>query len=251
MIGYLTNLAVTRLGEVTRCAVMSRYEKIPINQVIGTVIIERVVDVITIFLLLFLTIVLEFNRMSALSTQYIFNPLAQKLEMILSKGGVFYLVAVLVIIAVVFALWLAFLLLRKTKYYLQIKTLLRDFVAGIKTIGRLHNRNLFLFYTFLIWLLYFLMSYVCFYSFASTMNLGPVAGLAVMVFGGFGFVAPVPGGIGAFEFMVTMVLTAYGIGENDRNSFALLVHAAQTIAVLAFGLMSFIFIPIINKRSPV
>jgi uncharacterized membrane protein YbhN (UPF0104 family) len=94
-----------------------------------------------------------------------------------------------------------------------------------------------------------MMSYVCFNSFAGTTGLGLEAGLAVLVFGAFGFVAPVPGGIGAFEFMVTTALASYAVDKDTQSAYAILTHASQTGAVLVFGSLSFLALALINKPA--
>ncbi len=128
--------------------------------------------------------------------------------------------------------------------------MVRGFIDGIKTVGKLKNRNLFLLYTFLIWFLYFLMSYVCFFSFSATSHLGWIAALATMVFGGFGWAAPVQGGFGAFHALVTQTLVLFGIAEDDGLAFAILSHSTQVFGMLTFGLLSLVILPFINKKSP-
>jgi hypothetical protein len=93
------------------------------------------------------------------------------------------------------------------------------------------------------------MSYVCFFSFPATSSLTLMAGLAVMVFGGFGWAAPVQGGIGTFHVIVTQTLVLYGIAENDGLAYAFLTHATQVIAMLIFGSLSLVLLPLINRKK--
>lgn len=250
MVGYMANLAIPRIGEVTRCAVLSRYEKTPINKLFGTVVIERIIDVTTIFLLLLVVVLFEYDKMSSLSMQYVFDPLGEKLRLLFSHGALFYLVGTGLFLLLFFLLWFAFVRFRKTKYYVKIRFIIRGFVSGIKTVGKLQNRNLFLLYTILIWAMYLIMSYSCFYCFDATSNLGFVAALAVMVFGGFGWAAPVQGGIGTFDIIVTQTLVVFGIGADDGLAYAILSHATQMFAMLFLGLISLVVLPLINPKSP-
>ncbi|MBA3647502.1 MAG: flippase-like domain-containing protein [Chitinophagales bacterium] len=250
MIGYLANLALPRLGEVSRSAVLSGYEKMPVNKVFGTVVVERIIDVATIFFLLFVTVLLEFEKMSAFSNQYVIAPLENKLTVLFTQALLFYLITGVVIVVILLVSWLLWTRLKSSKYYLKLGGMVRGFIDGIKTVGKLKNRNLFLLYTFLIWFLYFLMSYVCFFSFSATSHLGWIAALATMVFGGFGWAAPVQGGFGAFHALVTQTLVLFGIAEDDGLAFAILSHSTQVFGMLTFGLLSLVILPFINKKSP-
>lgn len=249
MVGYMANLAIPRMGEVTRSAVLSNYEKIPVNKMFGTVVVERVIDVLTIFLLLFIILFLEFEKMSTMATEYVFGPIEEKVGILFSQGPVFYLLMAGIFAALLFVSWFYLVRIKRSKYYLKLKDMLRGFTDGIKTIGNLKNRNLFLIYTFMIWLMYFLMSYVCFYSFPATSALGWLAALAVMVFGAFGWAAPVQGGFGTFHVIVTQTLFLYGIANNDGLAFAILNHATQVFGMLTFGILALVILPIINRKT--
>lgn len=249
MVGYLANLAIPRLGEISRSAMLGNYEKIPFNKVFGTVVIERIIDVLTIFVLLFVVLLLEFEKMSNMAKQYVFQPISEKINVLFSQGIFFYFLVIGAFAAFLFISWFFIVRIRRTKYYLKLKDMLRGFVDGIKTIGNLKNRNLFLLYTILIWLAYFMMSYVCFFSFPATSSLTWITGLAVMVFGGFGWAAPVQGGIGTFHVIVTQTLVLYNIAENDGLAYAILTHATQVFAMLIFGLLSLILLPVLNSKK--
>lgn len=248
MVGYLANLAIPKLGEVSRAAVLGGYEKIPINKAFGTVVVERIIDVLTIFSLLLVVLILEFDKMSSMANIYVFNPISEKVSLLFSQGIIFYLFAVGILAMVLISSWFIIARIKRTKYFLKLKDLVRGFADGIKTIGSLDNRNLFLLYTFLIWFMYFLMSYVCFYSFSETLGLGLIAGLAVMVFGGFGWAAPVQGGFGTYHAIVTQTLVLFGIANNDALAFAILSHATQVFGMLIFGLLALVALPLINRK---
>jgi len=250
MVGYMANLAIPRLGEVMRCAVVNRYEKVPVNKLLGTVVVERVMDVLTIFLLLLVVVLLEFDKMSEFSVKYVFTPMGLKFKNFFSHGVLFYLIVVGAFAATLFIFWFLYVRFRGTKYFVKMKYLVRGFITGAKTIGKLQNRNLFLLYTVLIWLLYLMMSYVCFFCFPATSHLGFVIALAVMVFGGFGWAAPVQGGIGTFDIIVTQTLVLFGIAENDGLAYAILSHATQVFAMLFFGLVTLILLPLVNRKQP-
>lgn len=248
MVGYMANLAIPRLGEVSRSALLSSYEKIPMNKVFGTVVVERIIDVLTIFLLLFFILMIEFDKMSSMAATYVFGPISEKAGALLSQSVLFYLIVIGTFALVLFALWFFMVRLRSTRYYLRLKDMLRGFADGIKTIGNLKNRNLFLVYTAMIWFMYLLMSLVCFYSFAATASLGLVAAVAVMVFGAFGWAAPVQGGFGTFHVIVTQTLLLYSISNDDGLAYAILNHVTQVMGMLVLGSLSLLILPIYNRK---
>lgn len=248
-IGYMANLAFPRFGEITRCAVVSRYEKSPINKLFGTVVTERIIDVLTIFLLLLVVVLLEFDTMSAFSVQYVFKPLGEKFNAFFSHGIAFYIIAVGAFAAFFFLSWFVFLRIRRTRYYIKLRYIIRGFVLGIKTVSKLQNRNLFLLYTLLLWGMYLIMSYCCFLCFDATSSLGFVAALAVMVFGGFGWAAPVQGGFGTYHIIVTQTLVLFNMAEDDGLAYAILSHATQVFGMLSFGLLFLVLLPVINRGA--
>lgn len=250
-VGYMANLAIPRLGEISRCAILNRYEKVPINKLFGTVVTERIIDVLTIFTLLLVVVLLEFDIMSAFSMKYVFHPLGEKFNALFSHGMVFYVIGVGAFVAFFFLSWLVFVLIRRTRYYVKLRFLIGGFVSGIQTVSKLKNRNLFLVHTLLIWGMYMLMSYCCFFCFGATSDLGLITALAVMVFGGFGWAAPVQGGFGTYHVIITQALVLFGIAENDGLAFAILSHATQVFGMLVFGLLALVVLPLINKKSTV
>lgn len=248
MIGYMANLAIPRLGEVMRCAIVSRYEKVPVNKLLGTVVVERVIDVLSIFVLLLVVVLLEFEKMSAFSMQYVFSPMGKKLQDFISHSVLFYFVIVAAFAGGLFLFWFLYVRFRRTKYFVKMKYLIRGFLTGLRSVGQLKSRNLFLLYTVLIWLLYLMMSFVCFFCFPATSHLGFVIALAVMVFGGFGWAAPVQGGFGTFHIIVTQTLVLFGVAENDGLAYAILSHATQIFAMLLFGLIILVLLPVVNRN---
>lgn len=231
-----------------RCAIVNRYEKVPVNKLLGTVVVERVIDVLTIFVLLLVVVLLEFEKMSDFSMQYVFSPMGRKLQAFISHSVLFYVVIVAAFAGGLFLFWFLYTRFRRTRYFIKLKYIIRGFLTGLKSVGQLKNRNLFLFYTFLIWLLYLMMSYICFFCFPATSHLGFVIALAVMVFGGFGWAAPVQGGFGTFHIIVTQTLVLFGVAENDGLAYAILSHATQIFAMLFFGLIILILLPIVNRH---
>ncbi|MDR0544402.1 MAG: lysylphosphatidylglycerol synthase domain-containing protein, partial [Odoribacteraceae bacterium] len=133
----------------------------------------------------------------------------------------------------------------------------RAFLSGIKE-GLLAVRSVprvgwFIFHTLFIWLMYFLMLYACFFSFAFTSDLGPMTGLTVFVISSYGMVAPVQGGVGAWHFMVIAALALYlpatGEMESLSKAFALLTHGTMTVVYILLGVACLLYLPIYNRRK--
>lgn len=249
MIGYLANTAVPRMGELARCGVLSKKEKIPFNALFGTVISERLFDLISLVIILFLIIVFQINTLRDFLNQ-IFGPFFESvfsnLENILLFAGVIILsVGALIFFALAFRK-----ALRKLPYYQKIKSFLTGLIDGVKTIMRLRKKWLFLFYSFMIWLLYAIMVYLPVLMLPETSDLTFINGLTILAIGSLGIVAPVPGGIGAYHFIVKAVLVElYSIGGNAAGSFAAITHAGQTILNVIVGSLSYFYIVFLSEKE--
>ncbi len=246
MIGYLANLAVPRLGEVTRCGTLNRTEKVPFNSLLGTVIIERIIDVICLLIFIMLVAFLEYERLGNFLSKNIFNPAAEKFNSVINSPIIITVLASLAAI-------LLFLVFRKKNNTSglaeKIAALLKGIVKGIDSIRKLKHPINFLFHTVLIWTMYFLMSYICFLSLDATAGLDWHAGLFVLVVGGIGMSAPVQGGIGAYHLLVSQGLMLYGINQEHGIAFATLMHTSQTLTVIIFGGLAFLYLFLKRKHA--
>ena len=240
MVGYLMNLALPRMGEISRCGVLSRYEKISFTKLLGTVVTERVVDVI---MLLLFTLVVVFTQFGKLVKFVQKNPeIQQKIEAVLFSP---YLVAVVLIVLVVF-----FILRKRFKntiIYKKIRNLLMNFKEGIVSIKNIKRKGTFIFHSFFIWFMYYLMLYVLFFSFDFTSMLSPIAGLTTFVLASYGMVAPVQGGIGAWHFMAKESLALYGVANENGIIFALVAHTSMTLLLLVMGILAWLVLPFVNR----
>jgi glycosyltransferase 2 family protein len=245
-IGYFANLAFPRLGEVTRCAALSKAESVPFNMLLGTVIVERVVDVLTLMICLILTAIIELNRLGAFLVGTIINPVIEKAKQMFSSP-VLLAGLVMAIIAVVFIARYFRSKSKKEKRESRIVHLIKGLVSGLKSIGQLKRPWLFVFHSILIWVLYFLSMYLCFSALPATRGLGLTAALFLLVAGGLGMSAPVQGGIGAYHLLVSQGLILYGLSRQDGLAFATLVHTSQILMIILLGSAS-LFLLFINKR---
>ena len=239
MVGYLANIVLPRMGEVIRCSVLRRTSGVPVEVSLGTVITERVIDVLVLALLLGTLLLLEFNKFWA----FIQSLFADRYDSLAANRTVLLAVAATV---VALGLVFGFLLLRNLErlrqhaLFTKVVAFVRGLLAGVFSVLRLENKWLFLLHTFFTWLVYYLMDYLAFFCFPETYNLDMKAALAVLTFGAFGMAAPVSGGIGVFHVLVQSTLLVYGIGKEAGIAYALVVHGAQTLLVVLMGGISFV-----------
>ncbi|MCX8019539.1 MAG: flippase-like domain-containing protein [Chitinophagaceae bacterium] len=245
MAGYLVNQGVPRLGEVVKCTLLSRYEKAPFEKLIGTVITERLVDSLSFFIILFVTFAIQPELYSKLNAVF-FNGSEKKQSGLLAV--LLFIGFLLLVFTAACALWL----IVKRKNISELKTALRKIARniwkGISSILHLKKRVSFLFFTLLIWFLYFISGYIGFYAFQETMHFGIKEAFSVLSAGSIGMIAS-PGGIGAYAFMIQKTLPLYGLNEVTALAFGWILWIVTTGVIIIGGLISFALIPYYNKSK--
>lgn len=248
--GYFANLALPRLGEVSRCTVLANYENVPFNKSFGTVITERAFDLIIFVVLFFFNVALQAERLSGYINEKIYKPLQAKLHLSYDLSGTLLIIVISFI--VIFSL--IFIVFRKqitsNKLYLKIKHMVLGFLEGMKSLIKVKNLWLFAFYSFSIWALYLLMAYIVFFSMPGSSGLGIDAGFAVLVFGSVGFMV-VQGGIGIYPAIVAETLVLYGVASVQGYALGWLIWTSQNLTIVLVGIISLILLPILNNRKNV
>ena len=244
-IGYLANLALPRLGEVSRCGTLTRYEKVPFQKGLGTVIIERTVDMLTFLFLFFITIVIHFSKLKAYFEQRVLNPIDDKLA---TLQHINYIVYIIIGIVIATAIYLYTIRNKFEHFYLYIKfrETIKGLFEGIKSLLKLERPLLFILYTLLIWVSYWMMTHVVFLSMDITKDLSLNASLVVLMFGSIGIIV-VQGGIGIYPAIVAETLVLYNIPEANGYALGWLLWSAQQIIIIILGSISFGLLPILNK----
>ena len=228
MIGYLVNLAVPRGGEVSRCYNLYKLEKTPVEVSFGTVVVERIVDVICMMALIALSFFVEWTKIKAF---------INTLEFPASNGFGISPWAIVIFLALV-VLALGLFLLRKNDKFIKI---LKGFREGLGSIFKLKNKGLFVFYSIAIWGLYFLMTYWVLKAFNETQDLGFGAVLTLFAIGSIAMAVPLPGGAGSYHTLVPMGLVAlYNLPKADAIAFVFIFHGWQTLIFIVSGLLSLI-----------
>lgn len=250
MTGYLSNLAVPRLGEITRCVMLGKMTNKPFNTLMGTVVSERVFDMFTLAFLVLLTISFQFSFLKAYLDWLLFDPVLQK-----GEENWFVLIVFGILVLVVITWMVIFLRKRlldpvKGSFFHKLKRQLAGLKSGLLTILTMRRKALFLLYSFIIWVLYFFTVYLCFFAIEATSHLSVSAGITLLAVGSLGIVAPVPGGIGTYHFLTMTTLgELYGIAAEPAISYAYISHAIQTIVVLLTGTISWTIVSLILKKN--
>jgi len=243
VIGYLANLAVPRLGEVLRCSVLNQYEQIPVSKSFGTVITERVIDMV-IYVLIFLFVLVT------VSTELYQYAETTFLSSFLQKVSLLRLAIIAMTATIAMILFYLFILRKKIIKYAIIQKA-ENFVKGIwmgfKSILQLKRPVTFIFQTLMIWTLYYAGFYICFFSLPETAVLTPYTGLVAMAFATIGILL-VQGGIGVYPLLVAGTLAIYGIAEPVGYALGWIAWCAQQIAVITAGTLSIILLPYYNRK---
>ncbi|MCK9163299.1 MAG: lysylphosphatidylglycerol synthase transmembrane domain-containing protein [Bacteroidales bacterium] len=242
MSGYLANLAVPRLGEILRCGLISKSQKIPFEKAVGTVLVERTVDTIIFILIFLLGLLMEFNYIK----DYIYNNLTSVLSF-----EKFKFIIIIGAISVLFAFIIIFFFrkkIQKTKLYNKIKDILLGFLEGIKSILKLKNPALFIFNSLFIWFIWILGTYVIFLCFPQTMHLSFKIAFIATILGAIGPIIT-PGGIGLFPAIIAEALLMYGIIRPIGYAAGWLLWIVSQIGVILIGLIGFIYFSKTQKKK--
>jgi uncharacterized membrane protein YbhN (UPF0104 family) len=234
MIGYFANFAIPRIGEVARCGVLQSTDKVPVQVGLGTVVAERLIDLVMLTGVLGFTFLLEFGRLRDFFLGFAEGKLSGY-QALLDKAS---LIAAILAVFVSGGIWLFF---RFRKQLMQVPLLAKLIAfaegvwAGVISIFYLKDRWAYLFHTLLIWVMYYFANYLLFFSFPQTAVLDWRAGFVIFTVGAFGMAAPVQGGIGAFHLLVGQALVFYGLEDKDGILLASFLHASQMVLLLVVG----------------
>jgi uncharacterized membrane protein YbhN (UPF0104 family) len=237
---YAINMVLPRVGEIWRCGVVSKYEKISFTKLLGTLLVDRVMDLIVVTIL---TVSLFVFNISFFKKYFSNNPdvLEGFFNMFTSVWMYIGLAAVVVVIWLLFTRWGHISIVQKGRQAML------NVWEGIKSLWKMEHKVRFIIQTLLIWGGYFCYFYITFYAFDFTRELGVRIGLIAFVMSSIGVAVPVQGGIGVWHFMVISTLICFGVAETDAAAFAFVVYALQTIWIVMLGLIGIVALPIVNK----
>lgn len=247
MIGYLANQAVPRLGEVLKCTVLARYEKIPADKLVGTIILERIIDAITLLLIFGITLAIQPNLYSQLIDTF-FHSSAGKQEKKMATW-VIGLIG-LAVIALVIGLWMIIKKKTISDLLLIFKKIWLSVWQGISAIQHLKKRGQFIILTIILWSLYLSGGYIGFIALQETQQYGIKEAFTILSAGSMGMIVT-PGGIGAYAYLIQKTMVMYGLNEGIALAFGWILWLAQTAVILFGGLVSFAALPYFNKNKKI
>jgi uncharacterized protein (TIRG00374 family) len=246
LIGYLTNQAVPRLGEAVKCTVLSKYENIPVDKLIGTIILERLIDALTLLGIFGITLALQPGLYSQIMDTFFHrgtDDTAKKIPLwIIGMIG----------IGIIGVAVIAWMIIKKKKFSDLQKLaagIWKSVWQGITTIRHLKRRSFFIFLTILLWSLYLLAGYIGFKALRETEMYGIKEAFTILSAGSIGMIVPTPGGIGAYAYLVQKTMELYGVNQGIALAFGWILWLVQTSVILLGGLFSFIALPWRNKSK--
>ena len=232
LVGYLVNLALPRAGEISRAAVMANYEEIPFEKGFGTIVAERIADLIMMLCIIAITLFVQFDFIYELLTKN-FDPIK------ISIG--------LVVVIIGFYIFSSFVKKAKKGFLLKIKTFVSGLVEGVTSIFKMKNKWAFIFHTVFIWAMYVAMFWATIPAIEG-LNV-PLGGILIgFIAGGFS-IAATNGGIGLYPIAVAGALALFDIPTEPATAFGWIMWTAQTAMIIVFGGLAFLFLPIYNKNK--
>lgn len=233
LISYFANTLVLRSGEFLRATALTTYENVPFEKGFGTIVTERIIDVIMLLLIIITALLFQ--------TDVILG--------ILQEKGIGLIGSLLILIIGVLGLFIAIRIIKKStsKLAVKIKTFLNGLLDGVLSIFKMKNKGAFIFHTFFIWACYIAMFWVIKFTVPETADLPLGAFLVAFVAGAFAMAAT-NGGLGLFPIVVTAALSVYGVSKTSGDAYGWIMWTAQTLMVVVFGTISFIVLPLLNRN---
>ena len=237
---YLVNLVTPRVGEVARCTALHRTDKVPIDKLVGTVVLERVVDTLLFGIVTLSTVVISGDELRDFMTESGAQLPALSLASTISIAGVF--VALLVVVVFTRKVWMQWSLAQKVAGFAT------GMITGLRSLRTVNNKPLFWFYSIGIWTCYVATIAIGFTIVEGVQSIGPEQAFFVSVAAGLGFVIPVPGGIGAYHYLVSKALVVLGLSPFIGTSFATLIHSSQSLMFVLTGALGFVFLYFAGRK---
>ena len=244
-IGYITNFVFPRAGEVARCGVIANTRKVSFEKSLGTVVLERSLDMICLLLWMFLLLVFTWDEFGAFMKTEILQPLLGKFNTLAWPIAIFCFA----VAAGCIGIWLFRQRLSQIRIVGRIMNVLKGLIDGVFSAFRMQQKWMFVLYTLLIWLTYWLTSLTTILAFPQVGHLGGTDALFLMIVGSLGWTVPVQGGVGAYHFIVSLALAkVYGVAQTTGIVFATISHEAQALVMILCGAISLVSVSLWKKR---
>ncbi len=240
MVLYFTNLIIPRGGEVTRCGVVGKYDNIPFAKLLGTVVTERLTDLVFFLVMLGTLVILQFNFVNEILDKSTLNFSSAKTSGAFIAGGMIFLLVLYFLLK-----YFGFLSRLKEK----INKAKSEVIEGISIISKVASVKNYILYTMLIFFFWLTMIYILFYAFEPTAHLSFKIAVITFTVAAAAFILPIQAGIGAWHFLVIQCLVLFGIEEEPAMLFAVIAHTFTNLAYLVFGAIAFVLLPVLNRKN--
>jgi glycosyltransferase 2 family protein len=249
LIGYMANLAIPRLGEVLKCTILARYEKVPADKLVGTIVAERAFDVLCLALVIIITIATQADVIGGYISVEL-NKIVQTKTGAFSSTRIFIMLAAVAI--VILAVVIVFKKFSHSNFVKKIKTIFEGIWHGITSVRYLKNKGWFVFHTIFIWSMYLLSVQIGFWAMKETNIYQIPQALSVLTMGSLAMIVPAPGaGLGVYALFVQNTMLAYGLKDTLGFAFGQLMWSVQFFFALISGSIALSLLPYFNKRNPV
>lgn len=239
---YAVNFVLPRAGDLWRCGVVSKYDKIPFSKTFETFIIDKAVDIVAGLSIIFISIVLYVDFFVSYINDH--PQFSESISNLFSSAWLYIGIAAFLIVGV-----LMFTVFRNTTFMLKLIRFFNTVKYDFKLISGMKEKKRIIIYTILLWLCFYLYFYICFFAFDFTKDLSPLAGLIVFAMTNIGISVPVQGGIGPWHFVVTTSLVILGVAENQALAFAGAVFAIQSLWQILYGLFGVLAMPLVKRKN--
>ncbi|MFY8066046.1 MAG: lysylphosphatidylglycerol synthase transmembrane domain-containing protein, partial [Flavobacterium sp.] len=233
-VSYLVNLTVPRSGEISRAALLKKYEDVPFDKAFGTIVAERIVDLLVFFLFVFIGFVSQFDKIY---------------QFLLSENVSFQSLIITAIVGVIlFFVFILIWIYAEWQIILKLKKKLSGLVEGITTVYKMKDKWNYIFHSFFIWFSYLMMFYVAVFALPETSEINFDIVIMGFIFGSLA-VGFSNGGLGAYPFSIALIFSLYGITKDVGTAFGWLVWTSQTILTILLGLISYVLLPVLNRNK--
>ena len=244
LIGYMANLAFPRLGEIMKCTILARYEKVPADKLIGTIVAERAFDFLCLILFILIAFFWQIDTIGGFIKEGIATVLQSSADKLTTSKIILFVVLLFLILA---AIWYVLDRYAHLKIIQKIKVIIRGVWEGLISVRKIKNKKWFFFHTAFIWAMYLLSVRIGLYALEETSIYGFKEALGVLVMGSIGMIIPTPGGIGAYQFAVQKTLYLYGLNEDLGIAFGNIMWGVQFFQMLLSGFVAFLLLAYFNK----
>lgn len=230
---YLVNYTIPRAGEIIRGSILTNYEGVPFEKGFGTIVAERIADMLMMVIIIIVTLFLEF--------EFIY-------EFFSARFNPFKIVIGSIILILIAILFLIVIKRSKSKFAVKIKTFVSGLIEGAMSIFKMKKKWAFIFHTFFIWAMYLLMFYITTFALDETTNLPLTAILIGFITASFS-IAATNGGIGSYPVAVYLAFSMFSIAKEPSLAFGWIMWSSQTLMIIILGGLSLIYLPIYNRRK--